>query len=54
LTGHTDAIKEVVFRPDGKVIASVSSDGTVRQWPVTMESWVQQACRVAGRNMQEI
>ena len=32
LRGHTDAVRSVVFSPDGKNIATASSDGTVKIW----------------------
>lgn len=32
LAGHTKAIREVVFTPDGKRILSSSEDGTIRIW----------------------
>lgn len=34
LLGHEDAISAVVISPDGKQIASASSDNTIRLWPV--------------------
>ncbi len=39
LTGHTSAIYETIFRPDGKQLLSVSTDKTLRFWdPVAGKS----------------
>jgi hypothetical protein len=35
------------------MIASASSDRTVRLWPIGMNAWIRQACTLARRNMRQ-
>jgi WD40 repeat protein len=40
----------VAYAPDGRYLFSAYADGTAYRWPVTVDAWEAQACRVAGRN----
>jgi WD40 repeat protein len=51
LNGHSDAIKSLAWNPDGSALASSSADNTVKIWDLEVRSWLAQAERRAGRNM---
>jgi WD40 repeat protein len=50
LTGHTDAVYNVVFSPDGKALASGSWDNAIMLWDVDPAAWRARACDIVGRN----
>jgi WD40 repeat protein/energy-coupling factor transporter ATP-binding protein EcfA2 len=65
LAAHTDKIMDIAFSPDGQKLAAGGSDrplgmngtgGSVKRlriWDMTLESWIQNACRIANRNLTQ-
>ncbi|MGH7846932.1 MAG: hypothetical protein ACREQW_17445, partial [Candidatus Binatia bacterium] len=51
LRGHKSSINGIVISPDKRWIISGSSDGTARLWHVRVEDLLEEARRVAGRNL---
>ena len=51
LTGHTANIQDIAFSPDSGALASGSLDGTLLLWDVNPKSWMEEACRIANRNL---
>jgi WD40 repeat protein len=55
LDGHTSAVLygSVFFLEDGKTLVS-SSKNEITLWDVDPQSWIEKACNIAGRNLNQL
>jgi WD40 repeat protein len=51
--GSRNVWAAVEFLPDGHTVIVATRDGAVYTWDTRVESWVEFACRVAGRNLTD-
>ena len=51
LSGHSDWVNALAFSPDGGMLASGSSDGTLILWEAGVDAWQARACGIANRNL---
>ena len=44
-------VNQLVFSPDGKLLASSNTDGRLELWDMDGDSWLTRACSIANRNL---
>lgn len=54
LDAHVSAIRGVIFTPDGQQLFTAGDDNRIIVWDVSFDSWRQQACAIANRNLTEL
>jgi WD40 repeat protein len=47
------SVQSLTFTPDGDTLTTVSSDGALAMWDVSLDSWRTRACQIANRNLTQ-
>jgi WD40 repeat protein len=50
LTSHTGIVRSMYFSSDGRFLASAGDDKKIIIWNTNLESWLELACSIVGRN----
>ena len=53
-TPQNGVLRNVIFSPNGKILASGSEDGAIILWDLNFDSWLGRAGRIANRNLSTI
>jgi WD40 repeat protein len=51
LVSHTDIVRKLIFSQDGQSLVSGGFDSKIILWDLSLESWKETACNIAGRNL---
>jgi WD40 repeat protein len=53
LEGHTDWVNALDFNADGSLLVTGGRDASVIVWTTGLDTWREQACQIANRNLNE-
>ena len=50
---HSEAVKEMAFTSDGRVLLTATEDGTIRTWFLEVDDLINAACNIVGRPLSD-